>query len=769
MSDDLLGPIVDPENIKATLSARKSRFVFKAVTASRISLVREKAKLEEKDGWTTVRRNKKSYRMSKKKPLDEQLENELWCLVAMMGFLELSDGRNFCIRDGKGGNRRQIDVFAKDNEVALIIECTCCAAPKKKRMTSLIEKLISIRSGVFRSITNHYGRDAQIKPRIVIATRNVIWSRTDLDRCEANGICVLADGEINYYSNLTKLLRTAARFQFLSHVFCGTKIKGLSMQVPATQGIMGGKRFYNFLIKPEHLLRIAYVGHRASRETDSVETYQRLLKPGRLKKIAAYINNGGKFPTNIIISIRTKTGSPMKFDSQQKFDEASIGTLTLPSEYGSAWVIDGQHRLYGYAYRGEDDGPKNDKSLLPVLAFEEMPAEEEMQMFIDINCEQVKVRRSLLVELYSDLHWNSPDPAARLLALQSRIVAKLNTDRLSPVYDRVIVTGKRKSAARCLTQTSLSEGLRVSRLLGTIRHKQFHPGPLATSEPDDLEGALGKAVQVISNILRLFADGMPAHWELGDRPGGYLCTNNAIRAIYLVTYDLCDHVSTSSGADLAIWGAEEVLEEISGFLEPVVEFFRKADASEIQAFRSKQALAGVKDQSMGMNSIINQAFPDYEPPGLREYIDSRDQEGTKQATAQINEIGAQLFNYVVRVLKARYGSDSEGWWVKGIPNRIRAKCAQKREEQDWENPIETYIYLINYLDIAIQNWDLMQDAFALGEKDVGNRKKCVQWIKDLNAIRTITHHPEKGPLDRQQVLFVRDIAQKVSQYFQETI
>jgi len=499
VGEQVLGPILTEDETSKELSKRRSKYIFKTVTAAKKDLLKKKVLLEEEDGWAIHNRNLKSVRMKQEKSLDEQLEDELWCIVAKMGFPELSKGRNFTIQTKKELNSRQIDVFAKDDETALIIECTQCATPKVKHMTHLIEKILSIREDLDKSISKHYGSNPKIKMRTIIATRNVIWSKADKKKAQEQQICILSDNEIDYYRELTNHLQSAARYQLLAHVFSGVDIQGLSNSVPATQGTMGGVKFYNFLISPEDLLKISYVGHKASRNIDeSLETYQRMLKPARLKKIADYISSGGKFPTNIVVNIKTKGKKSLKFEAKDSIGDSSFGTLHLPRQYASAWVIDGQHRLYGYAYREAKQNFKNDKSSLPVLAFENLPPSDEMQMFIDINCEQVKVQKSLLVELYSDLHWYSSDVDERLLALLSRIVSRLNSNKDSPINNRVIVTGKRKTSDRCLTQTSLSDGLRISRLLGGTKKKFYFPGPLAVSEPDKIDESLDKAVEIIS-------------------------------------------------------------------------------------------------------------------------------------------------------------------------------------------------------------------------------------------------------------------------------
>ena len=129
----------------------------------------------------------------------------------------------------------------------------------------------------------------------------------------------------------------------------------------------------------------------------------------------------------------------------EKVGDEALGKLYLPANYASAWIIDGQHRLYGYAYAREDGGYNQDKTTLPVLAFENLPSEDEMNLFIDINSKQVKVRTSLLLELYSDLHWDSTDSDKAFQALLSRIASRLNTEKNSPLYDRMVVSGTKKT------------------------------------------------------------------------------------------------------------------------------------------------------------------------------------------------------------------------------------------------------------------------------------------------------------------------------------
>jgi DNA sulfur modification protein DndB len=192
-------------------------------------------RLEEADGWRVLRKNAKSTRMAKPKPADEQLEDEVWSLLAQMGFKELSRGRQFLLAVEENLPGRQIDVFAKDDETVIIVECTQRDQASKKNMAPLIEKIRAIREPIQKSLQKFYGKQKKLKIKYVIATRNISWNEVDLAKCGEAQISVISDNELDYYSALVQHIKQAARYQFLAHMFGGQKIDGLAKTVMANR------------------------------------------------------------------------------------------------------------------------------------------------------------------------------------------------------------------------------------------------------------------------------------------------------------------------------------------------------------------------------------------------------------------------------------------------------------------------------------------------------------------------------------------------------
>ena len=146
-------------------------------------------------------------------------------------------------------------------------------------------------------------------------------------------------------------------------------------------------------------------------------------------------------------------------------------------------------------------------------------------------------------------------------------------------------------------------------------------------------------------------------------------------------------------------------------------------------------------------------------------MESRDVAGTEEAAGKVTKIHRMLFDYVIETLKKHYGTQDKTWWIKGVPVGIRKKCTTAWEEKNREGKEESNLYLIDYIEICIKNWPLVKDVISLEARDKENKKANTKWIKELNEIRKITHHPERGVVNTEQVEFVNGCLEKVEKFF----
>jgi DGQHR domain-containing protein len=761
-----IGGIHGRDDLKSIFAQRSKSVDEKTISGGSAEALELKLAGELKDGWNVLRRGKTTIRLAKDKPADRQLEDDVWTLLYRMGFKELSADRHFAIQCAEKAPPRQIDVFAKDEETVFVVECTHAQSEEGKSVKSLIDKIGAMRDDIVKFVHHAYGKEPKLKVKIAIATRNISVNSADRARAEAAGVPILNEHDIYYFRKLSDLLKGAARFQFLARYLRGEKVEGLQTKVPATKGRIGKTTFYNFLISPHELLRLSYISHKSKSSNDDLETYQRMVKPARLAAIGKFLDEGGTFPTNIVVNFKTE--SQLNYQPRENFGDTSTGTLTLPALYGSAWVIDGQHRLYGYSHSSRKE--ENDKSVVPVLAYENLAPRDEIQMFIDINTKQVKVSGNLVKEILSTLDFDDADPKRKLEALAARITLRLDDHPVSPVRDRVLTVSQEKSNFRCLTLTSLVDGIGENRLLGpvqkTAKGDRWYPGPLADASCDP-QLTMEKGTAFLSGYFSVFATGVEAHWTLGDAKGGYLCTNLGIRALLVVLGKVLAVVESEAGMPLYSLDADDILERVAPYVAPLVTYFQHASEKEIGAFRGRgSSLYSVSQNALQMMSIIHEAMPSFAPSEVIEYMSTRDIEGTKEAKDMIDEMNRIIFEDVVSRLKDHYGEIKDQWWRLGVPAPVRNECDKNYNASEDELDRWQFLFFINYAEIVLygDNWSLFEkfyNFYGHGKKSV-----LVRWITKVNKSRTVTHHAEKGPLSRADVDYVRAVYQLVKTHIE---
>jgi DNA sulfur modification protein DndB len=338
------------------------------------------------EGWIKDKSLLKKVRMKRQQEFDQRLENRFWMLLFKLGYPELNQGRSFSIlleRKGAETLRKQIDVFAKDDETVVVAECKACEKMAKRSLLKDIEGFANIKGLIANAIQKHYGGEPKRKVIWFFVTENIIWSKPDKERALGENIRVVTERELRYYAQVAEHLGKAARYQFLAEFLKDQEIPAMrNTKVSAIRGKLGGHKFYCFVSRPRDLLKIAFVNHRSLNDPEGAPAYQRLVSRSRIRDISKFIKAGGFFPTNILINFTRS----IRFDKMvnEQDPEVTFGTLYLPDKYRSAWIIDGQHRLYGFSPLDDSFLDKN----IIVVAFERMNKTEEAQLFVTINHEQ---------------------------------------------------------------------------------------------------------------------------------------------------------------------------------------------------------------------------------------------------------------------------------------------------------------------------------------------------------------------------------------------
>ena len=692
-------------------------------------------------GWEVAKPLKLRTRIRKPWSHDEQLENRMWLLLFLLGYPELSGGRQFQVtikRPNAAPYRKQIDVLAKDDETVIVAECKSSEKTATRRsLQKDLEEFASLKGPISRAVKSHYGN--QFKPKIVwlFVTNNIVWSHPDTQRAIGSNINVVTERELTYYLQIADHLRSAARFQFLAEFLNDQTIPEMAnVRVPAVRGKIGGKTFYSFVSTPLQMLKISFVNHRSLNDPAGAPSYQRLMTRTRLRQISRFIQQGGYFPTNILVNFTKKP----RFDRIDNDPETNVtfGHLYLPSKYKSAWVIDGQHRLYGFA-------PLTDKHLrqsLMVVAFDRLSKQEEADLFVSINHEQKSVPKTLLDDLEGDLKWGSEKPAERIGAVSARLIGLLSSDVGEPLYGRVARQGIRPTGKACLTIPALKDGLRRSGLIGQaiLKGREYAPGPLAAS--DDL-GTLDRARPAINRFLRLIADANPDHWEAGSR--GFLCTNVGLQAYFRLFGALVAYLQkdlTKAPRELL---PDELVSQVEPFLRPVTDSLHTLSTKLQGQLQSvPYGSRGPREYFFILAQLIQEKFPDFHPDGMDAWRLEQSADSIAEADRKLRDLNVLVQRTIFDIFREEYGSENEAYWHKGVTDKaIRTKAYHKSLDDDDDRlPPENYLDFIEYKKIVEHksHWNLFKPQFDIPEKDAKGVAKNVGWMERINELRRIPAH-----------------------------
>lgn len=736
MSKTSWDKIVSGKELNTAKSSRKKVFFTKKVAASDLP------KLVD-EGWEKCKdfKNSKFVGVTKEKPVEEQFEDKVWSLFANMGFSELNSDREFEMAyDFHDDSLTQrINVFAVDDETILIVNCYSTANIVEHSFAEEINSFSNKISGLRKEALKRY---PMRKIKFIWSSHNYISNRRDLALLEKAGIAYFNDSIIEYYSELAKHLGSCSRYQLLGSLFANQEIKNMDDRVPAIQGKMGGYTYYSFSIEPEKLLKIGYVLHRSEANQNMMPTYQRIIKKKRLQEVRSFINDDGYFPNSIIISIDTN-GKGLSFDqSATKVDGtiSKIGVLHIPKRYRSAYIIDGQHRLYGYS-----DSKYAATNTIPVVAFVDLERSEQIKLFMDINENQKAVPKSLRVTLNADMLWESSDFGEQRQALRSKIAQMLGEESTSSLHSRVVIGENELTPERCITVEAIQSALKKCQFFDSYGKKNVLQKE-GTFDCGSNQESCDLFYPFIEKCLLYIREACINEWDKGDKDIGILTMNRGIQAIIRVVDDVVNMLIEKG----MIYPKSQDLDDMFGlikyYLKPLTDYINNLTMDQRKDLRGY--FGGGADTRFwrAYQKAIADVRPDFKPEGLEDYWRNETKVYNEETRSMLYEIESKIKHLISERLSDYYG---DSWMIKGLPKNIYTRAKSEADKAMYEHvtndsdeteiPIWDYVTLTECKPIILngKNWSLFfEDTFVRPEEAnlAGGKDPKTDWILRLNTI-----------------------------------
>jgi DNA sulfur modification protein DndB len=741
--------LAEVSTLQGEIKKRRDPFLHESI---------KKVRLQEylDEGWVLEKEHARTARVKKAKPHDILLEDRTWALLARLGFPVLNKDRLCKIDYSKDSTipGKQIDVFAANSDTVVVVECKSSPTKKVVNFSKEIGELGHIKEGVNTTIKKSFTS----KPKVawIFLTQNIILSKSDKARLDEIGILHFSDEDILYYENLVDLLGSVACYQLLGKLFKNQTIPGLEYLTPAVKGKLGGFTTYSFSVEPIVLLKIGFVLHRTDSNLSAFDSYQRMVSKARIKDIERYINEGGFFPNSIIINFNTK--KPLRFDEVKSCEHCSqsdVGILHLPNRYHSAFIIDGQHRLYGYG-----NTEWKDKNTVPVVAFENLPEERQTRIFVDINHEQKSVPTNLLMTLMGEFNWGSDNADEALGAVKARLIDRLNSAIESPLNKRIRVADEKGSEIRCLTKNYLTgQALNKTHFFGTTQKKKIiKTGSLWAG---DYQTTLEKAYEFLSACFQLFEAGVPDQWAKGSMEGGFISMNAGVSSIIRVIDDIVEFLGKTESVDFGKLTGAAIAEKVKPYLLPGIDFLKTLSLEEIKKLRSHVGGSAVDIVLREFQNVINLEFYEFSPEGLAQWQKESTGKFNEDARKIGDEMQLKVREFIFATLKEKFGTKDDRWWTEGVPKDIQKRCSNERIEQG-EGPDQKYMLLLDYAAIIKHQKDLLLNTFTAKDMKSASVEKRLNWFVQWNKIRNKYSHPEKGNVTEEEYAYLKETREWLS-------
>lgn len=236
---------------------------------------------------------------------------------------------------------------------------------------------------------------------------------------------IIKPNTLEYLRQLSNLIKHHSKNEFLAALEFTSKEYGESDESIRLDFLKADNKYITgnkvkadvYLLKftVEQLLRIARVSRYEGipfilEEENAKHNYQRLLIESKLKNISENFIQDDKrmlFPNTITLVLNK--------DCIEENKDGKI-KLSIPKKFGSIDIIDGQHRLYGYAIKDLNrETLKKSEILASAIKFHTKKNDDitknAAKVFVEINSNQARVKNNLIYLIKYDVLGDRDDEA----------------------------------------------------------------------------------------------------------------------------------------------------------------------------------------------------------------------------------------------------------------------------------------------------------------------------------------------------------------------
>lgn len=711
----------DSEDFESMMEFRNSKFID-SIKIKRSEYEDRKSDFSK---YENIGETKTHFKIGRQKPFHKQFEDRVWKLIYSMGASLMSRPNSTVLLDE--GKTKEIDVIGKVENNVFIVECKSSEDHGSRSLRKDLSETNQYKRNIAKICHSLWGDNINVI--FVYALENIKLSGSDLSDAENFKISVWSDNLISYFEDIIKLLGKSGRYQIFAEIFGDEEILNYSPRIPAIKGKSGSTEFYYFLVRPSDLLKISYIHHRKLKSKGIYENpYQRMVNKKRIEDIRDFIKKGGHFSNNVIINFKRSPDMIIKGSSEG----IEFGILTLPNFYKSAWVIDGQHRLFGYTETIESEN-----ELIPVFAYESLPEDEQGKLFININKNQKPVDPNLLWDLYGDIYYGSKDEEKRILCTISTIGKELNSDKESPFYGHIFIPSMNDKSPEA--NVSLY-AICIRLLKGSFIKRKNGNGDLFLNNHEETIDFANKRMAMFFNLIKKSNE---QDWNLGE--SGFTRSNIGVHVLMIVFQEILKEFRKNDKNPIL---SDVMYEsELTRITKPMMKHLSGVDKKTIDDYKRGSSEKAFSEAAKKICSIINGEIPSFFPEILKnDDVESENPQSVDNPNQILDEIERKIRDLIHSTLMNKFGPT---YWENP---KIIFPDIKQRVEDKIKNELIKYPYkskddfvggerkvqfcdIMDYDKIIISgdNWLNFQKTFK-------SKENLEKRFKDLTDFRNVIKH-----------------------------
>ncbi|WP_436514701.1 hypothetical protein [Ekhidna sp. To15] len=317
----------------------------------------------------------------------------------------------------------------------------------------------------------------------------------------------------------------------------------------------------------------------------------------------------------------------------------------------------------------------------------------------------------------------------------------MGENRLSALFDRVIIGENKKNDLRCITTDTIIRALKRSNFLGDVTKNKIEK--LGSFYRGDLDLAFERLSDYLIKATTYYTEFIIDEWNKGEN--GIAAINKGIYGQIMLLSDLMDHLidNRAIGINSTI---NDIILEVKPYLDPIIHFYNDITEEQSDDLKSRHGSGGDTKYWRTLQMVVRENYPDFNPEGLDEYNRKEAKEFNEKSFAIIRDL-EQFFKVDAKNrLLNRF--EEKTWWKKGVPKEVYDKAgglalAKNREIENEEDEVEPWdcLNLIDYRKIALKNWqDIFDHAYTQPGVKKGNKEDKTKWMVQLERIRNQNFH-----------------------------